>query len=155
MSEEPVLFAEPGARWRAVVLGPALCLAGALIELALGTGVHWPAWLCAALLLAGVTALQVLGARRHGAVRLTATELRQGVETLPTSTIESVFDAPGERAWDDPTHPWEAARALGESHSVPRRHTGIGLRLRDGRLVQAWARNDGGLRAGLQEVVNQ
>lgn len=155
MNDPQVLFAEPGGRWRSVAFGPLLCLAGVLIELATGTAVHWLSWLVAAVLLAGLTALQVLGARRHGVVRLTATNLRQGTEELPVAAIESVFDAPGERAWDDPTYEWEAARALGESHSVPRRHTGIGLRLSDGRLVQAWARDDDGLRAALKEVLNR
>jgi len=154
MSQEDVLFAEPGGRWRSVAFGPLLCLAGALLELTTRAPVHWLAWLTAAPLLAGVTALQVLGARRHGAVRLSTATLRQGTEELPVADIAEVFDEPGERAWDDDTFAWEAARALGESVSVPRRHTAIGLKLTDGRLVQAWARDDVGLRAGLQEVLH-
>jgi len=66
-----------------------------------------------------------------------------------------MFDEPGERAWDDDTFDWEAAPALGESVSVPRRHTGIGLELSDGRLAQAWARDDAALRAALEQVLHK
>jgi len=151
---EDVLFAEPGGRWRSVAFGPLLCLAGALLELVTRIPVHWLAWALAAPLLAGVTALQVLGARRHGVVGLSTVTLRQGTEELPVANIAEVFDEPGERAWDDYSFDWEGARALGASLSVPRRHTGIGLKLTDGRLVQAWARDDIALRAALQQVTH-
>lgn len=150
-----VIFVESGGRWRSVTFGPLFCLAGALIELASGTGVHWLTWVLAAVLLAGLTALQVVGARTHGVVELTTARLRQGTEELALVDIAVVFDEPGERAWDDIPFEWESARALGESFSVPRRHTGIGLQLADGRLVQAWARDEAALRAALQEVLGR
>lgn len=152
MSERQVLYAEPGGRWRSVAWGPLLCLLGVALELGMRTPVHWLTWSAVAVLLGGMSALQVLGARRHGAVQLTTATLRQGTEELPVADVAEVFDAVGERAWDDDTFDWEAAPALGESVSVPRRHTGIGLKLTDGRLVQAWARDDAALRVALQEV---
>ena len=155
MSDAQVLFVEPGGRWRSIALGPLLCLAGALLELALGIPVHGLTWALVAVLLAGVTAVHVAGARRHCLVELSTARLRQGTEELPVSDIERVFDEPGERAWDDPTSSWEAARALGEWSAVPRKHTGIGLQLSDGRLVQAWARDHAGLRAGLHRVLHR
>jgi len=155
MSEPEVLFAEAGGRWRSVVWGPLLCLLGVVLELSLRIPVHWFTWVVAALLLAGITALQVLGARKYGVVRLTALTLRQGTEELPVADIVGMFDEPGERAWDDDTFDWEAAPALGESVSVPRRHTGIGLELSDGRLTQAWAHDDAALRAALEQVLHK
>lgn len=155
MNEVGALYSEPGGRWRSVAFGPVFCLVGVVIELVLGVAVHWLAWLAAAPVLAGTTALHVLGARRHGAVQLTSCCLRQGTECLPVAEIAKVFDDPGVRAWDDSLLDWENARALGESFSVPRRHTGIGLELVDGRLVQAWARADEPLRAALVEVVSR
>ncbi len=154
MSESAVLFVEPGGRWRTVAYGPVLCLVGVLFEVALRIRVHWLTWLLVAVLLAGLIAVQVLGARRHCAVELTTAALRQGTEELPVSDIAELFDEPGERAWDDDTFEWETARALGESVGVPRRRTGIGLELADGRLVQAWAQDDVALRAALEQVLH-
>ncbi|WP_164860669.1 hypothetical protein [Rhodococcus sp. X156] len=154
MSTSPLLFAEPGGRWRTVAYGPALCLLAVLLELGLDVPVHWFTLIAIALLLAGIAALQVVGARRHCTVELTPTVLRQGTEELPVREIAAIFDEPGERAWDDELEPWELARALGESHSVPRHRVGVGLELADGRLVQAWARKDRALRSALQEVVH-
>lgn len=154
-NQDPALFAEPGGRWRSTVYGPLLCLTGALLELVLGIPVHWLTWLLVAVLLAGFATVQVLGARTHCVVELTTATLRQGTEELPVSDIAEVFDDPGVRAWDDETFDWESARALGESIGVPRRRTGIGLKLIDGRLVQAWAQDDVALRTGLEWVLNR
>ncbi|KZM70833.1 hypothetical protein [Nocardia terpenica] len=144
----PVLFAEPGVRWRTVAYGPLLCLVVLVLELVFRRGpVHWFGLLFCALLLAGFVALQVVAGRRHVSVELTADALREGVETLPLRTIAEVFPEHDEDAWED--EPWRSARALGELSGVPRRRTGIGLRLRDGGMVQAWARDHGRLRAEL------
>lgn len=92
-----------------------------------------------------VTALQVLGARRHTSVELTATRLRQGAEVIELATVTEVLEPdPDGRA------EWQMVRALGETPTVPRRRTGIGVRLDDGRTVQAWARDDEALRAALE-----
>ena len=49
---------------------------------------------------------------------------------------------------------WQSARALGELTGVPRGRTGIGLKLKGGRTVQAWARRHDALRTALTELVD-
>ncbi|MGV9721746.1 hypothetical protein [Nocardia beijingensis] len=153
MSAEAVLFTEPGARWRAVAYGPILCLAILALELVTGGAVHWFALLFCAALIAGFVALQVVAGKRHVSVELTTETLRSGTESLPLSSIAEVLPERDEDSWDD--EEWESARALGELTGVPRRRTGIGLRLADGSLVQAWARDHKGLRGALTEVVQR
>ncbi len=148
-----VLFAEPGARWRSVAYGPLLCLIVLILELVVGHGpVHWFALVFCAALLAGFVSLQVVAGKRHVSIELTQVQLRQGAETVPLRDIEAVFPEPDENNWDD--EDWESARALGELHGVPRRRKGVGLKLRDGRLVQAWARDHKTLRAQLTAVLD-
>ncbi|MEU6185963.1 hypothetical protein [Nocardia sp. NPDC047038] len=153
MTAEAVLFTEPGARWRAVAYGPTLCLAVLVLELVTGGDVHWFALLFCAALIAGFVALQVVAGKRHVGVELTAETLRSGTESLPLSSIAEVMPERDENSWDD--EEWESARALGELSGVPRRRTGIGLRLADGSLVQAWARDHKALRAALTEAVQR
>ncbi|WP_067468833.1 hypothetical protein [Nocardia amamiensis] len=154
MTAATVLFAEPGARWRAVFYGPVLCLAILVLELVTGGGsVHWFALLFCAVLIAGFVALQVLAGKRHVSVELTSTTLRSGTETLPLSSVAEVLPERDEESWDD--EPWESARALGELTGVPRRRTGIGLRLADDTLVQAWAKDHKALRAALTGAVRR
>ncbi|MFD8248630.1 hypothetical protein [Nocardia sp. NPDC059691] len=153
MTAEAVLFTEPGARWRAVAYGPILCLAVLVLELVTGGDVHWFALLFCAALIAGFVALQVVAGKRHVGVELTVETLRSGTESLPLSSIAEVMPERDENSWDD--EEWESARALGELTGVPRRRTGIGLRLADGSLVQAWARDHKALRAALTEAVQR
>ncbi|MFR9772508.1 hypothetical protein [Nocardia sp. SC052] len=153
MTAEAVLFTEPGARWRAVAYGPILCLAVLVLELVTGGDVHWFALLFCAALIAGFVALQVVAGKRHVGVELTAETLRSGTESVPLSSIAEVMPERDENSWDD--EEWESARALGELSGVPRRRTGIGLRLADGSLVQAWARDHKALRAALTEAVQR
>jgi len=144
------LFHEPGARRRAVVLGPILCAVALVLELVTGPVVHWVALPILAVVLAAFTYVMVVAARRHVSVELTATTLRQGTEVLPIVEIEAVLPPP------DPSgepQRWEVARSLGELADVPRRRTAIGLRLRGGGLVRAWAKDAEGLRACLEELV--
>ncbi|MCV7192475.1 DUF3093 domain-containing protein [Mycolicibacterium brumae] len=49
---------------------------------------------------------------------------------------------------------WRDAPSLGELTGVPRGRKGIGLRLADQRIVQAWGRNHHGLRAALVALLN-
>ncbi|MGW4713940.1 hypothetical protein [Nocardia sp. NPDC004260] len=153
MTAEAVLFTEPGARWRAVAYGPILCLAVLVLELVTGGDVHWFALLFCAALIAGFVALQVIAGKRHVGVELTAETLRSGTESLPLSSIAEVLPERDENSWDD--EEWESAKALGELTGVPRRRTGIGLRLADGSLVQAWARDHKALRTALTEAVQR
>ncbi|MBY8855580.1 hypothetical protein K7711_03745 [Nocardia sp. CA2R105] len=147
-----VRFAEPGARWRAVAYGPLICLIVLILELVLGHGpVHWFGLLFCAALLAGFVSLQVVAGKRHVSVELTGTSLREGAETLELERIATVFPEHDEESWED--EDWQSARALGELAGVPRRRKGIGLKLRDGGLVQAWARDHRRLREELTAAV--
>lgn len=149
--ELDVLFDEPGARWRTVAYGPVFCVVALVIELLTGPVVHWFALTLFAAILAGIVYAQVAAARRHVSVSLTDTTLRQGAEELPVAEIAAVL--PEADPYADEPQPWESARSLGELSGVPRRRKAIGLRLRDGSLVQAWARDDEGLREQLSRAV--
>ncbi|MBF6333752.1 DUF3093 family protein [Nocardia transvalensis] len=148
-----VLFSEPGARWRAVAYGPLLCLAVLLMEVGFGTDVHWFGLAFCAVLLAGFVWLQVVAGRRHVSVELTDTALREGTEVLPLRSIARVLPEQDEESWED--EPWRSARALGELTGVPRRRKGIGLKLRDGETVQAWARDHRRLREELTAALDR
>ncbi|MEU2002706.1 hypothetical protein ACH47B_17175 [Rhodococcus sp. NPDC019627] len=150
MAEE-ILFSEPGARWRLVAFGPVFCTVALVIELLTGPVVHWFALPLFAALLSGFLYVQVVAARRHASVELTPTLLRQGTEELPISEIVKILPPPDTESYAP--QPWETARTLGELSAVPRRRSGIGLRLRGGALVQAWAKDDEGLRAQLESLL--
>ncbi|WP_435593347.1 hypothetical protein [Nocardia sp. bgisy118] len=144
---DAVLFVEPGARWRVVAYGPLLCLLVLVLEMVTSSPVHWFALIFCGALIAAFVALQVVAGRRHVSVELTESTLRQGTETLPLTGVTAVLPERDEHSWND--EEWESARALGELSGVPRRRKGIGLRLGDGGLVQAWARDHRGLRTAL------
>lgn len=148
---ETVLFVEPGGRWRTIAYGPALCLLILVVELSTGSPAHWFALIFCGALIAGFVTLQVVAARRHISVELTADGLRNGTETVPLEKIAAVFAESDERRWSEDE--WENARALGELTGVPRRRTGIGLRCTDGGLVRAWAKDHRGLRAALNNTL--
>jgi hypothetical protein len=153
MSNEPVLFSEPGARWHAIAYGPIFCGVVLIAEVVLGIGVHVLITLFFALILAGIVWLQVIAARTHVSVELTPTWLRQGTETLLLSEIVDVLPEPDENRRTD--EPWESARSLGELANVPRGRTAIGLTLSGGQLVRAWAKDDEGLRTELTGAVER
>ncbi|MEU7142513.1 hypothetical protein ABZ942_23890 [Nocardia sp. NPDC046473] len=153
LADSGVLFAEPGARWRTVAYGPILCVIILIIEMSTGSSVHWFALVFCGSLIAMFVVLQVIAGQRHVSVELTAATLRDGTETLPLTSIDAVLPERDEDAWDD--EEWEEARALGELTGVPRRRTGIGLRLTDGSLVQAWAKDHRTLRAELTAAIGQ
>ncbi|MGW4479026.1 hypothetical protein [Rhodococcus triatomae] len=148
-----VAFAEPGARWNAVVLGPALCVVVLIADIFVGAGVHLLGLALFAVVLAGFVALQVLAARRHASVEVTATRLRCGSESVDLDDIAEVL--PLADPMDEDLQPWETARVLGELTGVPRRRTPVGLRLVDGGTVRAWARDGDGLRSVLESVVGR
>lgn len=149
-----VRFAEPGARWRSVAYGPLLCLIILILELIVRRGgVHWFGLGFCALLLAGFVALQVVAGKRHVSVELTDTSLREGAETISLDSIATIFPEHDEESWED--EDWQSARALGELTGVPRRRKGIGLKLRDGGLVQAWAKDHLRLREELTAALEE
>lgn len=166
-ADETVLFYEPGARRRAVSYGPIGCALILVIEMATGATPHWFALIFCGALIAAFASVQVLAARTHVSVRLTNSALRQGAETVPLADILEVLPEHGKApldaaslagvSWDDadswPEDEWRSARALGELSGVPRRRTGIGLRMRAGGQAQAWAKDHRALRAALTEAV--
>ncbi|MFE3291073.1 hypothetical protein [Rhodococcus sp. NPDC059234] len=145
------VFEEPGARWRVVAVGPVLCLVVLVADLFIGAGVHLLGLTLFAAVLAGLVSLQVIAARRHASVEVTATTVRCGTETVDLADIAEVL--PEADPFADDLEPWESARALGDLSGVPRRRTGIGLRLHGGELVRAWARDGDALRAVLEGAV--
>lgn len=152
MPDMELLFGEEGARWQALLWGPLFCAVVLVIELLTGPVVHWFALALFALILVGFTYVQVSAARRHVSVAVTPQRLRQGTETLDISDIDEVLPPIDYSDGDYEPKKWETARVLGELHSVPRRRTAIGLRVKGGALVQAWAKDDDGLRAALEHA---
>lgn len=148
-----VLFSEPGARWRAIAYGPALCTIILVIEVIRGGAIHWFGLAFCALLLAGFVWLQVVAGLRHISVELTPESLREGTEVTSLRDIAEVLPEEDEESWD--YEDWQSARALGELSGVPRRRRGFGLKLKDGRLVQAWARDHLTLRAELTAALER
>lgn len=141
------LFAEPGARWRAIAYGPAFCLFVLICELLIGGRVHLIALTVGAVLTALIVWVQVIGGRRYVSVELTRPTLRNGPEELAVADIEHIYRERDAESWDDEI--WELGRALGELSDVPRGRKPIGLRLRSGANVRTWARDPDGLRAAL------
>ncbi|WP_405486359.1 hypothetical protein [Nocardia sp. NBC_00511] len=148
-----VLFYEPGARWRTVTYGPALCAMILAIEVVRGGAVHWFGLVFCAVLLGGFVWLQVVAGKRHISVELTEEALREGAEVTSLRDIREVLPEDDEESWD--YEDWQSARALGELSGVPRRRKGIGLKLKDGKLVQAWARDHVMLRAALTAALER
>ncbi|MFD6392439.1 hypothetical protein [Nocardia sp. NPDC060259] len=140
-----VLFSEPGARWRAVAYGPLLCAVILLVEWLAGATLHGFALGFCAVAIGGFTVLQVIAGRTHGRVELTDSTLHQGVESLALAEVAAVLPAEDDDA--------EQASPLGALSGIPRRRRGIGLRLVDGRIVQAWAIDHIGLRAALRSAL--
>lgn len=141
-SDEPVLFAEEGSTWWPVLWGPLFAAVGAGLE-ALSGPVHWLPWLTVAVVLGGGAVVWVSARRKVYLVRLTTGTLTQGREPLRVADIEQVSDVgtpPG-------------ARVLGGGWTVPRKTTEIPVRLADGSVVLAWARDDDGLREALRRLV--
>lgn len=147
---DPVLFHEPGGRWRALLWGPAFCLVVLAVELASGPVIHWFALALFSLILVGLTYVQLRAARMHVSVELTTRQLRQGTETVDVAEIAEIFPPAEYEDGEYEPKKWETARVLGELSGVPRKRHGIGLRLVGGGLVQAWAKDDDGLRAALE-----
>ena len=150
------LFHEIGASWYWVLSGPAAAAVMLWIEVNSGNGPQWPVPLAFLVLVGGFVALQVKAARIHTSVELTPEKLRQGTEELAVDEIERVYqELPISSKSGLELHKWQVARALGELTGVPKGRVAIGLRLVDGRNLQAWARRHGQLREALTELVEQ
>jgi hypothetical protein len=147
-----LLFHEAGASWYWVLGGPISAAVMLYIEVNAGIGAQWlpPAFFL--VLVSGFLAVQVKAARIHTSVELTHDQLREGAETIDVDSIVRIFPEP--EPGDEPPK-WRSARALGELTGVPRHRTGIGLKLTEGRTVQAWARKDEKLRVALTDLLEQ
>lgn len=150
--EPEPLYREPGASWYWVLIGPIAALMMLGIEINAGIGAQLLVPLCFFVLVSGFLAVQVKAARIHTSVELTHDKLRQGTESINVDHILRIFPEPDPN--DQPPR-WQSARALGELTGVPRGRTGIGLKLTEGRIAQAWARKHKELRAALIELVEQ
>jgi hypothetical protein len=146
-----VLFYEQGASWYWLLAGPVSAVAMALIQLSSGYGIQLLVPGIFFVLVTGFLAIQIKAARIHTSVELTPEYLRQGTERLSVGDIVRVYPEP--KGPDEPK--WQSARALGELTGVPRRRTGIGLKLTKDRAVQAWARKHEALRAALTHLVEE
>jgi hypothetical protein len=137
------LYAESGVSWAAIGWGPVFALVGALAELATGGPVHVVGWLMVGFALCVITMPWVYARRRFLSLEVTTEQLRQGREKVPAAEIASVTDV------GTPV----GARVLGGGWSVPKGTTAVPLRLLDGTVVLAWARDPEALLAALRQVV--
>ena len=140
--DAPVLFDEPGSSFWPLLWGPVFACGGAGLE-ALTGQVHGLAWPLVGIGLAGIAAVWVTSRRRLLSVRLTTRTLTQGQESLAVDRIAEVSEV-GTPA---------GARVLGGGWTVPRKFTDVPLRLDDGTVVLAWARDGEGLQAALLGLV--
>lgn len=141
-SGEPVLFAEHGSSWWPLLWGPLFAAVGIVLEVTTGA-VHWPQWFVVAVVLFGGAAVWVSAKRKVYLVRLTPETLTQGRESLAVEKIAAVADV-GAPA---------GVRILGGGWSVPRRTTAVPVRLTDGNVTLAWARDADGLGEALRRLV--
>jgi len=135
------LFDEPGSSWWPVLWGPVFAAAGAGVE-ALSGRVHGVAWLIVGGGLAAGAAAWVRARRRLLGVRLTSSTLTCGTESL---AVERIAEVGGEAP--------ARTRVLGGAWTVPRKFTEIPLRLNDGDVVLAWARDGDGLITALHGIL--
>ena len=160
MSEEmskpdEVIFAEQGASWRWLLMGPTAAIAMLYIQRGAGMGFRPLVPLFFLVLLSGILYVQVHAARLHTSVELTADSLREGTEVLPLAEIVHVYpETPNAKKSGKDPHPWQEARTIGELNGVPKGRRGIGLKLAGGRTAQAWARDDDALREALIRLVD-
>lgn len=148
------LFAEPGASWLWVLLGPVAALSMVVVQRMAGVGFQPLVPLMFLVLVSGVLFIQVKAARIHTSIELTPDYLREGTETVLLGEIVTVYPEQAESPKSsNPPHAWQSARSLGELSGIPKGRFAIGLKLTNGRTAQAWARDDDGLRAALTRLV--
>lgn len=144
MTDQPVLYAEPGSTRWPLLWGPVFAGVGAGLE-AISGPVHTVAWLIIGIALFGGAALWVNARRKVYKVQLTPKELTQGRETVEIKTITRVTDV-GAQA---------GARVLGGGWTAPRKTDEVPILLDDGAVVLAWARDGDALREELARLVEE
>ena len=137
-----MLYRESGSSWWPLLWGPAFAVAGYLVELITGPA-SVALWTIVGLVLTLCAVLWVNLRVKTGSIALTAEEAQFGREKLPVAMIEACTDV-GAPA---------GARVLGGGWSVPKGTTAVPLRLLDGTVVLAWARDPEALLAALRRVV--
>ncbi|HEY2194485.1 MAG TPA: hypothetical protein VGH76_19615 [Actinomycetospora sp.] len=142
-----VLFAEAGAPWWPLLIGPAVGVGGVLLDrLAPGGATPW-AWVVIGLVLLLPIALIVRARRRLLRVRVTPEVLVQGDEAVPIARIAGIRPADGSGRY--------GIRPFGDHPTVPRHVGVIVVTLEDGTRRAAWARDADGLHAALGRVLAQ
>ncbi|WP_326567947.1 hypothetical protein VSH64_40055 [Amycolatopsis rhabdoformis] len=139
------LYSEPGVGWVSLVWGPLFAVLGALAELATGGPVHWLPWLLIAVALCGITLPWVYARRRFLSLEVTLQEFRQGRESVAATRIADVTDV------GSPV----GARVLGGGWSVPNKYDELPVKLDDGTVVLAWARDVEALKSALERLVEK
>jgi hypothetical protein len=140
-----VLFAETGAPWWPVLIGPVVAVGGLLLDrLAPGGATPW-AWVVIGVVLFLPIALVVRARRRLLAVRVTRGSLVQGDESVPTARISGVRPADGSGRY--------GIRPFGDHPTVPRHLGVVVVTLDDGTRRAALARDADGLHAALGRVL--
>jgi hypothetical protein len=137
------LYAESGVSWAAIVWGPVFALAGALAELATGGPVHVVGWVMVGFGLCVLTVPWVYARRRFLSLEVTTEQLRQGREKVPAGQLAEVTDV------GTPV----GARVLGGGWSVPRKYDSLPVKLADGTVVLAWAKDVEALQDALDRLV--
>jgi hypothetical protein len=141
--EATTIYREPGVRWSAVLWAPVFAFAGYLTELVTGGPQHVLAWVLVAIGLFALTAPWVYARRKFLSVRVTRDTLWQGREALALGRVVAVTDVGAP----------VGARVLGGGWTVPRKYDELPLKLDDGTVVLAWARDVVALQSALGRVV--
>jgi hypothetical protein len=143
----PVLFAEPGAPWWPLLIGPVIALGGLVLDRMAPGGANPLAWPVVGLVLFLPIALIVRARRRFLRVRLTRDVLVQGDESVPTARLAGVRATDGSGRF--------GLRPFGEHPTVPRHVGVVVVTLDDGTRRAAWARDAEGLHAALATVLRE
>lgn len=144
-TRDDLLFAEPGAPWWPVLLGPGIAVGGLLLDrMAPGGATPWMWVLVGVVLLLPITLIVVVR-RRLLRVRLTRTELVQGDETVPIARLAGVRPPDGSGRF--------GMQPFGGHPSVLRHLGVVVVTLDDGTRRAAWARDADGLHAALAALL--
>lgn len=138
LRDQTVLYAEDGWSWAWILAAPIFCAAAGLFEIATGAPVHWLMLAVCALGTMLTHGIMIAATRVHGRLRVTDESLWQGTEELPYTEVDGVLP-----------EPIDGTRLLGELHTVPRKRGEVGIKLVDGSLVRAFARDPEALEAAL------